>query len=91
MSYYNTTGSSGEELAASKGAAAMQEQSILSFMRQNRMTPYTAEQIEQQFGLPRTSVSRAMRNLTARGAIRKSSSARWKSSYGRSCYAWRAE
>ena len=89
--HYNTTGATADQRALLNRNTAMQEQRILAHMKANRMQPFTAEEIEREFGLPRTSVSRALCNLTKDGAIRKSSSARWKSSFGRACYAWRAE
>ena len=89
MTFYNTTQE--PDKAARDEACNEQEKTILEFMRRNRMTAYTAEDIEREFKIPRASVSRAMCNLTKRQQIRKSSSARWKSSYGRACYAWRAE
>jgi len=88
-SHYNTTGETGAVLQANEGKAARQERDILNYMTDHKLTPFTAEDIEREFCIPRTSVSRALANLTARNAIQKSSSARWKSKFGRSCYAWR--
>jgi predicted ArsR family transcriptional regulator len=88
-SYYNTANEYGAELLRHESASARQENDILAYMTRHKGSPFTAERIEAVFGIPRTSVSRALANLTAKNQIEKSSSARWKSSFGRSCYAWR--
>jgi len=87
--HYNTTAQTGETLRQHKAGAKEQESRILEYMTNQRGVPFTAEMIEAAFVLPRTSVSRALANLTANGEIEKSSKARWKSSYGRACHAWR--
>lgn len=89
--FYNTTRQTGSTLEVSQSSASRQEAAILEFMTNQCGIPFTAEDIESEFGYPRASVSRAMRNLTKGMQIEKSSSARWKSHYGRSCYAWRVK
>ncbi len=88
MTYFNTTGESGEELKRSRKAASTQQDLILAHFKQ------TGEQFSPSMILsalalncPITSVRRAMTNLTASGELLKTP-ALVRGLYGKQEHLW---
>jgi hypothetical protein len=94
MSYYNTTHSTGSQLAAYKGSAKAQETYILKIFQNNVGYAFTPSEIRSKFiavvqaDIPITSIRRAITNLTNYGDLEKTSKQK-TGPYGRPEYLWR--
>ena len=73
-SYYNTPGTSGQELAKRERKAKSQEELILDWFERLPGMCYAPSEVQKRLGLmavPITSIRRAMTNLTKRRRLRK--------------------
>ncbi len=71
MPYYNTNKEEGPVLAASNVRVNNQEAKILDFFKLYPGRVFARRDIEYEFSLTTQSCSRALRNLTKRGALTK--------------------
>lgn len=92
MPYYNTTGSTGEELSEAKKKAATQNAIVLSFFRRRTKGKFTPAHVWKAVapkGVPLTSIRRSITNLTKTGWLLKTATKRI-GEYGvkNFCWAW---
>lgn len=89
--YFNTTRSTGRELAEFRRRAESQQDLILDYFRRRPGMAYSPSQVRDALnltGAPITSIRRAITNLTSAGELEKTER-QVRGPYGRPEYQWR--
>lgn len=92
MSYFNTTGETGNQLKLFRKKAESQENQIYEFLKEHEFHWYTAEALRLLVAHPNTpitSVRRALTNLLNKRKIQRSEKANAMGEYGRYVHTYR--
>jgi len=92
LSFFNTTGEKGGELDKYESQAQDQETKILSHLKNFPNDWFTPEEITEEVfnnNVPRSSIARALANLTKNQLLLKSGKANAIGKYGRPVHTWK--